>query len=140
LLESLKSFKLEFYFLAIISALVYSFILPYINFSTQFILETYYSNVKDLEGIQIKLALETGIIFVISTFLNPIIGYIQKIYGMRPMLLLISCTFGIFAIIILFKSPGIGLIFLGISYSILASVVWSTVGILNQEKYLVNFY
>lgn len=137
--DAIKSFKLEYYLLTTICLLNYSTILPYINFSTSFLNRTEFSKIKDRDIAEIKSSDYTRSIFIVSIILNPIIGFLQKKFGMRPMFLLLSCIFGILAIVILFNYPPIyGLICFGISYSIFPSVIWSSIGIITEKRYLVK--
>jgi hypothetical protein len=83
----------------------------------------------------------TGVIFIVAAFLELIIAYLQKRFGLRSLFLLLSSVIGFAAMIVMFYNPSIyGLICLGFSYSIFTPVIWSTIGIIVDKKHLVKTF
>jgi MFS family permease len=139
IIDAFESFKITFYFLVACGFFIHSSINTYINFSV-FILAKIYQRNKSkekLEKIQRDFSLDTGLIFVFSGIFNPIVGYIQKKYGKRPLILLLACIIGIIGVYLLFNDFYIiGIILMGICLGSTESVVWSTIAVLNQNKFI----
>lgn len=137
-IQAIKNFKVEFWLLTIVYTLCISTVLPYINFSSEFLYKTKFARMVDRGLAERESALFTGLCFIMCAIFDPLMGLIQNKIGLRPYLLLLSSLFGISAIFLFFSNPMIGIINLGLSNSILLTVYWITVGIVVKKSEEVN--
>lgn len=141
-ISAIRNFKTEFWLLTIVYCSTYCTVLPYINFSSEFLFKTKFKSMVDRNLAEEESALFTGGCFIVCAILDPVLGLIQKKVGLRPYLLLFSTCLGISAIFLFFVQPMIGIINIGLSNSILSTVFWIAIGIVvdKKEEVIINLF
>jgi MFS family permease len=127
-----------FWLITAICVFLYGGYLPFNYIASAFLTENYFSNMPKIDA-QNKAGVYMSIPFFISAFMVPINGIIIDLFGQRAYLSLFSSFLGFISFTMFFYLPPIyGLIMLGLTYSLFASVIWPAISLV-VRKDLVGF-
>lgn len=80
------------------------------------------------------MQLVTSLIFI------PAIGYSVDVVGKRSRLLVLAALLGVITYsLFMITYPTLPLIFLGITYSLFATVIWPSLALIVKKEIIVNF-
>ncbi|XP_048520877.1 major facilitator superfamily domain-containing protein 1 isoform X1 [Dendroctonus ponderosae] len=131
-----KHFKGTFWLVTCICVTYYNAIFPFISLAQQFFIQRFRMNVKDADHI-------SSLIYLISGIISPFTGFLIDKIGLNILWILISTVGTIIAHLLLgFTAcdPYIGVIILGVAYSVLASGLWPLVAVIIPEYQLGTAY
>lgn len=135
----LKSLNSLFWLISIICVTLYSAVLPFNYIASGFLTSTVFKDVTNKQQAQEKAGLYMSIPFFISAFLVPIFGTIIDQYGKRAHLTLLSSMLGFASFALFFYLPAMyGLVLLGITYSMFASVIWPAISLVVKKSEVVS--
>ena len=129
LFESILSFNSLFWIMCVICLLLYGTVLPFNYIATAFFCSTSLSSYSENEARNIA-GIYMGVPFLLSAPMVPLISCLIDKFGKRANMALISgvlCVISFFLFYIM--TPLVPLIFLGVTYSIFAAVIWPSLTI-----------
>ncbi len=132
LFQDILSFKRSYWFVSILSMTFYSAIFPFTAFSTVFLQTKYgFSAVKG--------GFYTSLIVISSMIFTPLFGFLVDKFGKRATMMIIGS-------LLLFPAhtflgltsiyPGIAMLMLGFSFSLVPAALWPTIPIIVKERCL----
>ncbi len=135
---ALKTFNSMFWLICILCTLLYSTILPFNYIASGFLTDTYFKHMKlSHEESQNLAGIYMSVPFFIAGFLIPINGFLIDVFGKRAYFILLSsilafCTF----ILFYFTTPMVGLVLLGVTYSVFAAVIWPVISLVVRKSHV----
>jgi MFS family permease len=123
-----------FWLITLLCLTLYGAVLPFNYIASGFLTETYFKNMSKVEA-QNNAGIYMSIPFFISAFVVPLYGIIIDKYGQRAYLSLFASICGFICFIMLYIFPPIlGLIILGLTYSMFASVIWPAISLVVKKS------
>ncbi|KAG5897440.1 hypothetical protein JTB14_002701 [Gonioctena quinquepunctata] len=135
-LTDVKDFKASFWLVCVICVLFYCAIFPFITIAKDFFMKRFEMSPEDANTL-------SSIIYIISGVSSPILGLIIDKIGMNVTWISVgvSVTMGAHALLAFTSlSPYVGIAFMGMAYSILASSLWPLVSMIIPEYQLGTAY
>lgn len=134
----LKQLNTMFWLISIICMTLYGAVLPFNYIASGFLTSTIFSNFQDKQLAQEKAGVYMSIPFFISAFMVPIYGIFVDKFGQRAFLTLSSAIVGLISFGMFYYLPPIyGLILLGMTYSMFASVIWPAISLVIKNSQVV---
>ncbi|KAL1491655.1 hypothetical protein ABEB36_012219 [Hypothenemus hampei] len=135
-LTDIKNFKPTFWLLCCICVTYYNAIFPFIGVAQGFFIKRFHLSDQEANNA-------SSLIYLVSGIASPLTGILIDKCGLNILWILISTSFTIIAHLLLgFTSfnPYIGVVILGLSYSVLASGLWPMVSLVVPEYQLGTAY
>ncbi|XP_074026714.1 lysosomal dipeptide transporter MFSD1 isoform X2 [Leptinotarsa decemlineata] len=135
-ITDVKDFKASFWLVCVICVLFYCAIFPFITIAKEFFKDKFNFSQQGANTL-------SSIIYIISGVSSPILGLIIDKIGMNITWIFvgISVTMGAHALLAFtVLTPYIGIVIMGMSYSILASSLWPLVSMIIPEYQLGTAY
>lgn len=135
-LSDVVTFKATFWMVSIICVAYYVAIFPFIALGKGFFINKFHFTPDQANAV-------TSIVYIISAVASPLFGFIIDRAGRNVtwMLLSISSTIGAHFILgFTYLNPYVGMVLMGISYSMLASSLWPLVALIVPEYQLGTAY
>ena len=127
-----------FWIISLLCVTLYGAVLPFNYIASGFLTENYFNNIPKAEA-QNKAGLYMSVPFFISAFMVPIYGMLIDNYGQRAYMSLFASICGFICFLMFYFLPPLyGLITLGMTYSMFASVIWPAISLV-VRKDLVGF-
>eukprot|EP00742_Colponemidia_sp_Colp-10_P008520 GILJ01009232.1.p1 GENE.GILJ01009232.1~~GILJ01009232.1.p1 ORF type:complete len:436 (-),score=60.05 GILJ01009232.1:46-1353(-) len=126
-LSVIRHFSKLFWLLTVVTVILYCSILPFNNIASSFLIEKWYHTMPKLDA-ESKAGAVMGIPFIISAVASPFLGVFIDRYGGRAILIWCAAVLVFFVhLMLIFLSPVLPLVCLGVSYSIFAAAVWPSI-------------
>ncbi|XP_047495102.1 major facilitator superfamily domain-containing protein 1-like isoform X1 [Penaeus chinensis] len=135
-LRDIFTFPLSFWLLCVICVSYYVAIFPFIGLAKVFFMRKFDFDETSANGV-------SSIVYVISAFASPILGYVVDRLGRNILWVFIAVlvSLGCHALLTFtFLNPFIAMSVLGLSYSLLASALWPMVSLIIPEHQLGSAY
>lgn len=133
-ISSVKEMNSLYWLITIICITLYGAVLPFNYISSEFFIETHFKGMPKIEA-QNKAGIYMSIPFFISAFMVPLYGSLIDKFGQRAYLSLLASFLGLFSFILFFNfTPIAGLIVLGFTYSMFASVIWPAISLVVKKN------
>ncbi|XP_040564003.1 lysosomal dipeptide transporter MFSD1 [Lepeophtheirus salmonis] len=119
-LKDIVKFPLNFWLLSTVCVTYYVTVFPFVSLAQVFLMKKYNLGVQEANVL-------TGLVYLISAFASPILGYIIDKVGRNLTFVLTAVFFTLLAHMMLaftFWNPYIPICVMGMSYSLLASALW----------------
>ena len=132
-LRDVVNFPLSFWFVTIICVLYYACVFPFVAIALPYF-QSHFGLSKS------EAAALNSVIYIMSAPLAPVFGFLIDIVGFNASFVLLANCMCLAAHLILAfvpLTPWVGIITIGISYSMLASSLWPMVNLLVEEHQLV---
>lgn len=136
--KGILTFGAEFWLAAILTAVFYACVLPFMNLAPKFLIDVY--NIpRDQAGWYVS------IISVVAIVLSPVLGLILDRVGYRIYLIQVGLVSLILAYALLLmpqhvQSPIPSLVLLGVSFSVVPAAVWPCIAILIPARFFGTAY
>lgn len=135
-LSDVKTFKVSFWMVSVICVAYYVAIFPFIALAKVFFMKKFDFSAEDANTV-------TSMIYTISAVASPLMGYVIDKTGRNVMWMVMSIVTTMFGHGLLgftFINPYIGMMVIGLSYSMLASSLWPLVALIVPEYQLGTAY
>ncbi|CAO1362935.1 unnamed protein product [Diamesa hyperborea] len=135
-LSDVKTFKVTFWMVTVICVAYYVAIFPFIALGKVFFERKFDYSPEDANTVN-------SIIYSISAIASPLAGYLVDKFGRNVMWVFLSTLITIVAHSLLaftFLNPYIGMVIMGLAYSMLASSLWPLVALIIPEYQLGTAY
>uniref|UniRef100_A0A1L8DE70 Lysosomal dipeptide transporter MFSD1 n=2 Tax=Nyssomyia neivai TaxID=330878 RepID=A0A1L8DE70_9DIPT len=135
-LSDVKTFRVTFWMVSVICVAYYVAIFPFIALGKVFFMRKYDFTPEDANTVN-------SIVYIISAIASPIMGLVVDKTGKNVLWVFISIIITIFAhglLAFTFANPYIGMITMGLAYSMLASSLWPLVALIVPEYQLGTAY
>ncbi|XP_063696106.1 major facilitator superfamily domain-containing protein 1-like isoform X1 [Culicoides brevitarsis] len=135
-LSDIKTFKISFWMVTVICVAYYVAIFPFIALGKVFFERKFGFEPEDANTVN-------SIVYIISAFASPALGFVIDKTGRNVMwvfLSIITTIIGHGILAFTFVNPYVGMITVGLSYSMLASSLWPLVALIVPEYQLGTAY
>lgn len=135
-LSDVKTFKITFWMVSVICVSYYVAIFPFIALGKVFFMRKFDFSPEDANTVN-------SIVYIISAVASPLMGYLVDKTGRNVLWMFFSVLFTMAGHGILgftFLNPYVGMIIMGLSYSMLASSLWPLVALIVPEYQLGTAY
>lgn len=134
-MSSIWDFNKLYWLTTALCLTLYGGYLPFNYISSGFFTKTYFNSMDPIEASKLA-GIYMSIPFFISAFMVPIFGILIDRFGQRAYLSLIAGIMGMLGFIsfILMSNPLFGLIILGLTYSMFASVIWPAISLVVKKS------
>jgi len=135
-LKDIIHFPPSFWLLCIVCWAYYVAIFPFISLGQVYFIKKFAFTAKEASFI-------TGLIYLISAFASPILGFMIDKTGRNITCVFISCLgtlVGHSMLALTFWNPYVAIVIMGLSYSLLASALWPIAALMVPDQLLGSAY
>lgn len=134
---SLKEFSRLYWIITILCTCLYGAVMPFNYIASGFFTSTFLSHMNKVDA-QNTAGLYMSIPFFVSAFLVPLYGFMIDRYGKRAYLSFVAAVTSLISFVVFYFFPPIfGLVLLGCTYSMFASVIWPAISLVVKPSLVV---
>ncbi|CAG2105430.1 unnamed protein product, partial [Medioppia subpectinata] len=135
-IKDIKEFKLDYWLITIVITLFYMTIIPFVSYGIPFFARKYKFNATNSQAVD-------SIVYMMSIGASPILGISMGRVGRNVTFVLLAVFISLAAHALFaftFLTPWVGMVTLGIGYSLLACTIWAMISFVVPERTLGTAY